>query len=333
MTAHSIVSGIIGLLLISSVTKAETHTEPTVIHRTDGSEITVIIKRPSLVSAKIPILLFVDGSGCFSARWEQVQSHWKLPNWLEDKVASVIVDKPGMEPEMGAPSVCPQEFSKYYSVDQRVFDHLRVVQHLRKHADWWNGEIFLFGWSDGGAIGAHIAAYTPEVTRAVLGGMGGAIPMSKQFEDYFICAKDRMDDKQSRDECIEGLQVQFEKIRQNPTPNKSWSGSDTYKTWATRLDQMEYYLLKDLTIPYLIVHGELDRDSTPVQSARVLVDWLNRDNIKNFEYWEVPGMKHSPKSLGPVRSLLVREAMLKWLFELPTGKGGPPTFGDLESDR
>ncbi|MDP5211093.1 S9 family peptidase, partial [Microbulbifer sp. 2205BS26-8] len=233
--------------------------------------------------SKVPIVLFVDGSGCYSARRESLQSFWKLPEWTQ--AALLIVDKPGMKPGMGVPKACPDEFANYYSVDQRVFDHLRAIQYLRKNAAWWNGEIRLFGWSDGGAMGAHIAAYTPEVVRAVLGGMGGAIPMSQQFEDFIICAEDRLQESQSKQDCVQKLRVQFQEIRDNPTSKKTWSGDhNTYKAWSTRLDQMEYYLMRELTIPFLVVHGELDRDGTPVQSARLLVDWLRRDDVTNFEY-------------------------------------------------
>lgn len=309
----------------------------TIIHRTDGSEITYITRRAIQdgaihenvdTNSKIPILLFVDGSGCYSARWETVHFLWELPKWLETKAASIVVDKPGMAPEMGAPEICPKDFAKYYSIDQRILDNLRVIQHLRKHANWWNGEIRLFGWSDGGAMGAHISAYTPEVVRAVLGGMGGGIPMSKLFEDYLACAEDRLEDGISKQECVKALRVQFAEIRDNPTSSKTWSGdANTYKVWATRLDQQEYYLFKDFSIPFLIVHGELDRNGIPVQSARTLVKWLERDGVKNFQYWEVPGMRHSYNSLGPKRGKIFRETMLKWLFEMPLGENGPPNFG------
>ncbi len=316
------------IALFAAGAQAETTSQLTNIKRTDNSEIQFITQRDLVKSTKIPVVLFIDGSGCYSARWEKVFSYWALPTFLHGSAASIVVEKPGMKPEMAVPKKCPDEFLQYYSIDQRVLDHLRVIQHLRKHASWWNGEIYLLGWSDGAAIGARVAAYTPEVKRAVLGGMGGAIPMKQHFKDVFACAPERFENKQARDACIEGLNEQFEKIRTNPTWKSTWGGADnSYKVWATRLDQIEYHLLKDFSIPFLVVHGGKDRNSVPVENARTLMKWLKRDGVKNVEYWEIAEMKHATRSLGKSRSELVRVAMIKWLFSQDPGIGGPPNFG------
>ena len=199
------------MAFIISGAQAESKTHVINIKRTDNSEIQFITQHDFVKSTKIPILLFIDGSGCYSARWEKVFSYWALPTFLHGNAASIVVEKPGMKPEMAVPEKCPDEFLQYYSIDQRVLDHLRVIQYLRKHADWWNGEIYLLGWSDGAAIGARVAAYTPEVKRAVFGGMGGAIPMRQHFEDVFACAPEKFEKKQARDACIAGINEQFEK--------------------------------------------------------------------------------------------------------------------------
>jgi len=51
------------------------------------------------------------------------------------------------------------------------------------------------------------------VKKAVLGGLGGGIPMWKQFEDYIICAEDRTE---NREECVAGIRKNFAEIRNNP---------------------------------------------------------------------------------------------------------------------
>jgi pimeloyl-ACP methyl ester carboxylesterase len=235
------------------------------------------------------------------------------------------VEKPGVEPGAAWGSKCSETFSRYYSIDQRVLDHLRAIQYLRKHASWWNGDIHVFGWSDGGMIAAHVAAYTPEVKRVVLGGTGGGIPMTTQFENYVMCAADRAKD---RDACIADVRKQFQEIRDNPTPLKTWSGDDnTYRTWATRLDAVEYNVIKDLKIPVLLAHGALDRDGTPVESARELMRMLKADGETHVEYWEIPSMGHGIGNVEPGRREKLLTAMYMWLFAQPTGPGGPPSFG------
>jgi pimeloyl-ACP methyl ester carboxylesterase len=274
----------------------------------------------------VPIVLQIDGSGCVSAKREKFRSSFlSIARHVRRPVAAVAVEKPGVAPGADWGSKCSEGFSRHYSVDQRVFDHLRAIQYLRKHATWWNREIYLFGWSDGGAIGVHVAAYTPEVKRAVFGGTGGGIPMKTQFEDFIACAPDRTPD---RARCIAALRQQFQEIRDNPTPLKTWSGEDnSYRTWATRLDAIEFNLFKDIDIPVLIVHGVLDRDGTPVESARALMRMLQAEGAKNFEYWEVPEMEHAIGNLPDGRREAVEFAMFNWLFSQPVGPGGPPTFG------
>jgi pimeloyl-ACP methyl ester carboxylesterase len=271
-------------------------------------------------------VLIIDGSGCVSSRREELRAiHPTVGGRVGRTVATLAVEKPGVEPGATWGSKCSETFLRHYSIDQRVLDHLRAIQHLRKHASWWNGEIYLFGWSDGGMIGAHVAAYTPEVKRAVLGGTGGGIPMTTQFERYIMCAPDRTKD---RDACIAKLREQFREIRDNPAPLKTWSGEDnSYRTWATRMDAIEYNIIKDLKIPVLMAHGALDRDGTPVESARELMRLLKADGQTHVEYWEIPSMSHGIGNVEPVRREKLLTAMYNWLFAQPTGSGGPPGFG------
>ena len=248
----------------------------------------------------------------------------RLPEWLNGTVATLVVEKPGVDSAADG-SQCSETFANFYSLDQRVLDHLRAFQYLRRHAPWWNGEVYLLGWSEGASIGVSVSAYTPEIKRAVFGGLGGGISMARQFEDYMICSPDRTE---SREDCISDLREQFDEIRSNPSPDETWLGADnSYRVWATRLDGVEFNLISDFSIPILIVHGSEDRDSIPVEAARELVRLLEAEEEVDFEYWEVPEMGHSPYSLDEEQRELLRLAMLNWLFERDPGPGGPPDFG------
>lgn len=315
-------------MLLSVASASTPYVEQTLsISRVDGSPLQLFVTLPAGAAEKtMPLVLMIDGSGCVSSRREDFRANYlAVPRRVGRAVATLAVEKPGVESGAAWGSKCSETFSRYYSIDQRVLDHLRAIQHLRKHASWWSGEIYVFGWSDGGMIGAHVAAYTPEVKRAVLGGTGGGIPMTTQFENYFMCAPDRTKD---RDACVADVRKQFQEIRDNPTPLKTWSGDDnTYRTWATRLDSVEYNIIKDLKIPVLLAHGALDRDGTPVESARELVRLLKADGETHVEYWEIPSMGHGIGNVEPVRREKLLTAMYSWLFAQPPGPGGPPSFG------
>lgn len=318
----------VGVFALSSAASASTpNVEQTIATtRIDGSPLQLFVTLPEATATKLPLVLIIDGSGCVSSRREDFRENsLAVGGRVGRAVATLAVEKPGVEAGAGWGTKCSETFLRYYSIDQRVLDHLRAIQHLRKHASWWNGEMYLFGWSDGGLIGAQVAAYTPEVKRAVLGGTGGGIPMTQQFERYSMCAPDRAKDPEA---CVANLRKQFQEIRDNPAPLKTWSGEDnSYRTWATRLDAVEYNLIKDLNIPVLIAHGALDRDGTPVESARELMRLLEADGRTHAEYWEIPSMGHGIGNVEPVRREKLRSAMFNWLFAQPTGPGGPPTFG------
>jgi len=314
------------LFLFSAASGAAQVIERTLtVPRIDGSPLELFITLPAS-DAKVPLVLLVDGSGCVSSKRADFRANTlAIGSRVGRAVATLSVEKSGVAPGADWGSKCSETYARYYSIDQRVLDHLRAIEHLRKHAGWWNREIYLFGWSDGGLIGAQVAAYTPEVKRAVLGGTGGGIPMTTQFEAYNMCAPDRAKD---RDACIAKLREQYKEIRDNPTPWKTWSGEDnTYRVWATRLDAVEYNVIKDLSIPVLIAHGALDRDGTPVESARELMRLLRQDGNSNVEYWEIPSMGHGIGNVEPVRRERLLHAMHNWLFAQPVGVGGPPLFG------
>lgn len=313
-------------IFISAALASTPNTEQTLTTaRVDGSPLQMFVSLPA-GTGKVPLVLVIDGSGCVSSKREDFRANYlAIPGRISRPVATLAVEKPGVEAGATWGAKCSETFLRYYSIDQRVFDHLRAIQHLRKHVNWWNGDLYVYGWSDGGMIAAQVAAYTPEAKRVVLGGTGGGIPMTTQFEQYFMCAPDRTKD---RDACIAGLHKQFQDIRDNPSPLKTWSGDDnSYRTWATRLDAVEYNVIKDLKIPVLIAHGALDRDGTPVESARELMRLLKADGETHVQYWEIPSMGHGIGNVEPVRREKLLTAMYNWLFAQPTGSGGPPTFG------
>ena len=135
------------------------------------------------------------------------------------------------------------------------------------------------------------------------------------------------------EQCVDDLREVYADIRANPSVGKSWLGdANTYKAWATRIDALEYHIIKDLRIPFLIIHGEKDRDNVPVEAARELTRMLSDDGEVDFEYWEIPGADHDIGVSTEGQSDVVRRAMFNWLFGLPPGEGGPPSFGQAADE-
>ena len=292
----------------------------------DDRELIYFVDRP-LVDQKVPILLSIDGSSCIGQlRPVFRNSPFKPGPDSPALYARVLVEKPGVDPEADYPSECTEEFLKYYSMDQRVTDHLRTLQHLRATADWWDGTLLVWGWSDGGDIAAQLVAYYPGIDRAVLGAAGGGYTMAEHFEEFWVCSEERAGER--RPDCLENMRRQFQDIFDNPTWKKTWSGHDnSWKVWATRLNSRLSHVLRDNQTPILIVQGAEDFDSTPADSSRKLVADLEAAGNTAFTYWEVPDMKHGVGSLPKAQKTLLQAAMLNWLLDVETGAGGPPHFG------
>ena len=283
--------------------------EERVIPAADERPITFYVDRPA-IEEKVPILLWVDGSGCAGQLREMGWGSY-APK-ADDPVpyARVMVEKPGVEGATPHGEECSATFHCYYTIQNRVLDHLRVLQHLGAEADWWNGQIFVWAWSDGGDVAAQIVTYRPDIDRAVLGAMGGGLTMAEHFEQFWACPDDGTYDREA---CLADLRGDFARIEANPNGTDMWNG-ESYATWASRLRTRLSPLLIDNRVPILIVHGELDFENTPVDSARQLVTDLQTADNPAFTYWEVRGMKHAWGNLSEDRQIALRQAMLGWLL-------------------
>ncbi|MEO1324460.1 MAG: alpha/beta hydrolase [Pseudomonadota bacterium] len=277
----------------------------------DGREISFYLDKP--IGETVPLLVVIDGSGCSGQLRPGLKGLFRPPFEGHRPFARLAVEKPGVQAADANVENCSQDFLKHYSMNDRVLDHLRVFQHLSYHADWWNGELYIWGWSDGGDIAAQIVAYYPKVTRALLGAMGGGYSMAEHFTEFWVCPFEL--EQQKVELCVAEMHSKFRAITDNPTWKKTWSGPDnSYKAWASRLDVRLSNLLRDNTTPILIIHGAEDFDQTPVESARKLVTNLIGAGNESFSYWEVAEMGHTWSSLPEQRRLLLEDAMLHWLL-------------------
>lgn len=122
----------------------------------------------------VPLLLVIDGSTCRGLGTNSMLTILKPDGSAPKPFGRLIVDKIGVNINDDGES-CSDLFLQNYSIEDRLIQHLRALQHLRKNSPWWNGELLIWGWSDGGDIAAQLTAYYPNTRRAVLGAMGGII--------------------------------------------------------------------------------------------------------------------------------------------------------------
>ncbi len=276
-------------------------------------DIIYYVDRP-LTDIRVPLVVVVDGSGCVGQNRPRSKDFFRPDATKSRLYARLRVEKPGVKSEANDwKQKCSEEFLKNYTMDNRVLDHLRVFQHLSATASWWNGEVLLWGWSDGGDIASQLTAYYPNVKKSVLGAMGGGLTMAEHFEKFLACRTSS--EVQERSSCVLSLHEKFKMMEDNPTWKETWSGhAESWRVWASRLRSRLSPLLADVHRPFLIVHGALDVESTPVESARELVNYLHLHENKYYTYWEVPNMKHGGNSLSAEKEKMLNDAMLGWLL-------------------
>jgi len=201
----------------------------------------------------------------------------------------------------------------YYNVpSQRLADHLQLVQHIRENPPLgWNGQLIIFGYSEGSLIAISLARRThPSACVAIAGcgdqrfkkyiwkliqSMRSSMPWWKRFiiSWWASIPKDRA-----------AYNARCDMMKRDPDHKKWWFGA-TFRYWADALDRCEADDFLTLPCPCLVVAGSEDVEC---ESTDRIVQ-MAKDNGKDVTYMRVEGMGHGAldpqwKVLDGVRKFL-----------------------------
>jgi pimeloyl-ACP methyl ester carboxylesterase len=277
-----------GLLTTLALLPGKASPADRVLPRPDGSSINWAIDRQSpAAGAKQGILLIAQGSGCLAASENPNIASAKR---LLPEFAVVTVEKYGVEAHAkpGDPfNECSSTFYAHHTVSQRVEDYQRVLAQLESE-EWWNGQLVLFGGSEGGGA---VALLAPSVNANAIIIFSSAPGHS--FEKLFKMTVPP--------EIAEQAGIEFEKIKTDRTSSKIWGGN-SYRWWADILHQDMTAALLSTHSPILLVQGERDSHA-PVAVAREIRDEFKNNNHRNLTYWEFAGYDHSMQDAQDVSHL------------------------------
>lgn len=278
-------------LLLSIPTSCFTQTNDEPMHlqikRLNDSYIDVYHNKP--MTSEMPILLFCQGSGYDSntAGFLGVMRHF------EDRVVGLAIEKQGVKLGDSGDKLTT-EYIANNTIENRLYDYLRVLQYLRTNAAWWNGDIYIIGGSEGGLLAGMLACFYPSVKGVSIFSFGGGLnfgeawPISSGLQETLEGAS--TEDVEHRiNATIDSLQL----IRQEPVFTKSYSGADnTYAWWSSIVDLRLENCLLDLSIPINVVQGSSDIMAPPI-SARMLYENFVKEGKANLFYKEYEGLDHS----------------------------------------
>lgn len=240
--------------------------------RLDDSTIYWSIEHPSGGEPR-GLLLIAQGSGCLPAIRNPTVAAARsiIPDY-----STLLVEKYGVthgdKPE-NPMSDCSEEYFAHHTVSQRADDVARVLSEL-KESDWWNGELVLFGGSEGGAVVARLAPRVqPEAAVVFSSGLGESLAESLP--------------RVIPPEAAKMAGAKFAEARANPNSSEIWGGN-SYRWWADIVDDVLVNHLLKTEVPVLLVNGE--RDST--ESARAARDAYKAANRCELTYWEFPDYDH-----------------------------------------
>lgn len=260
------------LTLPAVATAAPEHREA---QRPDGSTVNWTLDLPE-GGEKVGLLVIAQGSGCAAAMESRSMQQARA---AFGNFAALTVEKYGVR-QGDKPSDdhmdCSQAFREHHTVSQRVADYSQIVDSLRD-APWWNGDLVLFGGSEGGIVMSMLA---PDIQAdaAILISTGGGVPFGQMVRQSIP------------QEGWPTVDATFERARQNPNSTELWAGQ-SLRFWADAIDRRAADYMLRTTTSFLLIQGGRDA-SGAVDVARAASDLFSEAGRCNLTYWEFPAFDH-----------------------------------------
>ncbi len=225
------------------------------------------------------IVLVAQGSGCAPAR---ASSSVRMLAEILSDYAVLTIEKYGVAPN-DAPADpmadCSRAYLENHTVSQRVTDARAVFQDLETRG-LLDGDLVLFGGSEGGAVVSILSHQAEDADAIVVLSTGTGLTM----EEFFPLVVPPP--------VAERMQAVFDEIRNDPSAEGVLSGV-SYDWWRDSLDRRYSDDLLRSNVPVLIVQGANDR-SAPVEAARAARDaFVVTGQERRLTYWELKDRDHA----------------------------------------
>lgn len=227
--------------------------------------------------ARLPIVLFIQGSGCQSVfQRKDGKPSMGLPGLLleqaKDKVRVLVVEKPGVNlfdqpTRPGSAEEASEEFLTEHTLPRWAEANIAALRAAWTLPNVNHSMTLLVGHSEGGLVAARVAAELPQITHVASLACGGPTQLFSLAE---LFARPRPDDAPG-DVAKRRRAVYDEWARIQADPNsitKFWMGHP-YRRWASFLQySLTTELLRCRARIYL-AHGTNDT-ATPVTAFDVV---------------------------------------------------------------
>ena len=265
--------------------------------------------RTVALSKKLPLALFIQGSGCTSIFRKKDDGtisggYQSVLNTLaKGRVNVMVVEKPEVQfldfnSHPGQAVDCTEKFNEEHTLD-RWAEALNATLNEALGADEVDeSRVVVIGHSEGAISAAKLASINRKVTH--IGFLSGSGPT--QLFDFVRQAQSETE--------VKFIYEQFQKIMQAPNEFKQFVWGHPFNRWASFMTQTSLELLE---ARLFIAHGTKDQ-AVPIDSFDSLTTDLLRKQ-RPFEIMRLEGANHSlntPEQTPPAGMQKVMEHILDW---------------------
>ncbi|TFV92411.1 hypothetical protein E4S40_16345 [Algoriphagus kandeliae] len=207
---------------------------------------------------------------------------------IPEDYAYVVISKHGFPFSDKEDFKIPKDFWKKNTLDFRVERVNQVIKYVQKNI-FKPREIVVVGTSQGTDVTAKLATINKDITKIGFWA-GGGLPQLMEF--IMFARKDAISGKITEIEAtrrIDSLLTQFEKMFENPSPDRMWDGN-SYLSYVSFSEPPIENLLK-LEIPIYLAIGTKDENVAVENSYIIPIEFI-RHRKKNLTFRQFPNYDH-----------------------------------------
>lgn len=260
-------------------------------HVLEADRITVYVAIPSKADRPLPLVIWIQGTGCgshFTERDGAILSgiHSILFDVSEQRAIVMAVEKPGVEyldsPANDSDSrTCRLEFRGSYTLDHWANRIATAIREVRRWPGVDSRRTLVIGHSEGGIVAMRVSNAAEGITHAVSLAGGGPNYLFHMAE--FMRLKG-IDPEQQLYPC-------WENIRQDPDSASRYCWGQTHRQWSSFMTTSIIEEAAKSTSKLYFAHGTEDQQN-PIAAFDVLrAEMAARRRAAVFD--RIPGGSHS----------------------------------------
>ncbi|MGH7241939.1 MAG: alpha/beta hydrolase family protein [Phycisphaerales bacterium] len=249
-----------------------------------GRTITYYIRAPLNETDRLPLVLYIGGSGAQSA-WQTVKDTAVL-SYGANSIAGaargrarvVVVERPGVQflgaaERPGSAEGSSDEFRREHTLDRWSEANRAALDAALKLPGVDPSRVLVAGHSEGGLVACRVAALEPRVTHVTSAAGGGVT----QLFDLMVLAKSgAFCNGAPGPECEQNLIDGWKEVLKDPeSSEKMWLGH-AYRRWSSFLASSPLEELAKTDAKIYLAHGSADQAVAPASCDALYAQLLSR---------------------------------------------------------